>query len=59
MPRTQLSKIQVAAATKLQTHRRAQQAKRVTAALRSSAVSARSAYKSYLGSYTVVNTRLG
>ena len=57
MPRTQLSKIQAAAATKLQTHHRAQQAKRVTAALRSSAVSARSAYKSYLGSHTVNNTR--
>jgi hypothetical protein len=54
MGRTQKSQLQAAAATKLQAHHRSQQVRRLTAAR--AAVSARTAYKSYLGSFTVQNT---
>jgi hypothetical protein len=54
MDRTQISKIQATAATKLQAHRRAQISRRITAAR--AAVSTRTAYKSYLASHTVQNT---
>ena len=55
MGRTQKSKLQ-AAAMKIQTRTRSQQAKGLTASLRSERILSRSAYKSYLNAFTLDNT---